>query len=312
LNKYIYILLSVWAFSTISGTLNAQQFSVEVFIANQPDNYILFGSVMGDDFTPIDSTFIYPESRNVIFKFPENSLPGVYRIVLGKTPYARVMDADPQQFDFIFNNENMVFKTDFKEPVKKLEVVKSVENDVWYEFRAKDKILLDELTGLKKEIAYYLSINDTVNTDKKVTDYNTLQMARDLFIKELAKRDSELLVSNIIINQRLPLVDGYLSEEERNEVYKKDFFKVLDFTDERLIHSSVYTDKVFEYLVSYNDPYFTQEEREKEYIKALDRVLPGVNKNEKIYRFIREYLINGFKILQLQNVIDYINNKYPI
>ena len=287
MNKYIILFLSACVFSIIAGTLNAQQFSVEVFITNQPDNYILFGSVMGDDFTPIDSTFIYPESRKVIFHFPENSPPGVYRIVLGKTPYARMMGEAPQQFDFIFNNENMVFKTDFKEPVKKLEVVKSVENDVWYEFRAKDKILQDELTGLKKEIAYYLSINDTLKMDKKATDYNTLQMARDLFIKELAKRNSELLVSNIIINQRSPLLDGYLSDKERDEVYKKEFFKVLDFTDERLIRSSVYTDKVFEYLVNYNDPYYTTEEREKEYIKAVDIVLPGVNKNESAIAVVR-------------------------
>jgi hypothetical protein len=115
----------------------------------------------------------------------------------------------------------------------------------------------------------------------------------------------------MILNQRLPILDGYLTIEERNEVYKTDFFKMLDFSDERLIQSPVYTDKVFEYLVSYNNPDFTKEQREDSYVKAVDIVLPAVNKNENVYRFIRNYLINGFKMLQLQRVIDYVNKKYP-
>jgi len=119
------------------------------------------------------------------------------------------------------------------------------------------------------------------------------------------------LVSAIIYNQRLPVLDGYLTKDERNEVYRKDFFKVLDFSDERLIQSSVYTDKVFEYLVSYNIPEFSQKQREDAYIKAVDIVLPAVNKNKNVYSFIRNYLLNGFKMLQLQHVIDYVNKNYP-
>ena len=37
---------------TFAGVLaNAQEYTVEVFITNQPDNRIVFGSVKGDDFT---------------------------------------------------------------------------------------------------------------------------------------------------------------------------------------------------------------------------------------------------------------------
>ncbi|MEZ5107244.1 MAG: hypothetical protein R2757_22250 [Draconibacterium sp.] len=297
---------------TFAGVLaNAQEYTVEVFITNQPDNRIVFGSVKGDDFTPIDSTFIYPDSRKVVFRFNSESHIGVYRVVLGKTTYAKVMDEPPQQVDFIFNKENIVLKTDYKEPMQKLVVVKSAENDIWFEFLAKDKILKDEIKSLETQIDYYLSNNDSDNLDKVANEYNTLQIARDLFIQELAKTNSSLLVSAIIYNQRLPVLDGYLTKDERNEVYRKDFFKVLDFSDERLIQSSVYTDKVFEYLVSYNIPEFSQKQREDAYIKAVDIVLPAVNKNKNVYSFIRNYLLNGFKMLQLQHVIDYVNKNYP-
>ncbi len=312
MKNYNFFYLLIFIFIILSENLFAQEYQVEIFISNQPDNFIVFGSVRGDDFTPIDSSFLYPDSKSVIFRLSDENPAGVYRVVLGKTPYARVMNEAPQQFDFIFNYENMVLKTDFKEPVKNLEVIKSTENEVWFEFLAKDRILQEEINSLKKEIEYYLSAEDAENYNKKATDYNTLQLARDLYIKELAKMNSVLLASNMIINQRLPILDGYLSESERMEVYRQDYFKLLDFTDERLIRSSIYTDKVFEYLVSYNNPEYTKEQREKEYIKAVDIVLPGVNGNENIYRFIRDYLLHGFNVLQLQKVIDYINKNYPV
>ncbi len=312
MKNYNFFYLLIFIFIILSENLFAQEYQVEIYISNQPDNFIVFGSVRGDDFTPIDSSFLYPDSKSVIFRLSDENPAGVYRVVLGKTPYARVMNEAPQQFDFIFNYENMVLKTDFKEPVKNLEVLKSTENEVWFDFLAKDRILQEEINSLKKEIEYYLSAEDAENYNKKATDYNTLQLARDLYIKELAKMNSELLASNMIINQRLPILDGYLSESERMEVYRQDYFKLLDFTDERLIRSSIYTDKVFEYLVSYNNPEYTKEQREKEYIKAVDIVLPGVNGNENIYRFIRDYLLHGFNVLQLQKVIDYINKNYPV
>ncbi len=311
MKKNILVIIQICILAFTSVFTNAQEYTVEAFITNQPDNYIYFGLVKGDDFTALDSTFIYPDSRKVIFKFPADSPVGVYRIVLGKTGYAKVMDEAPQQLDFIFNNENIVLKTDFKEPLKKTEVVESVENDVWFEFLAKDRILTDEINSLKKAIDYYATNNDSENLDKKANDYNTLQIARDLYIKELSKTDSNLLVSGMIYNQRLPILDGYLSDKEREVVFKTDYFKVLDFSDERLIRSSIYTDKVFNYLVSYNNPDYTTEQREQEYIKAVDIIFPAINKNEKVYRFIRNYLIDGFNMLQLQKVNEYINKHFP-
>lgn len=310
--KLIISFFAGWIlFFVFAGNSFAQPFSVEIFISNQPKNYIYFGSVKGDDFTPIDSSYIYPESGKVKFDFPDNAHSGIYRIVMGKTPYARIMDESPLQLNFIFNNENMVLKTDFKEPVKKLEIIQSEENKIWYDFLSKDEILWQEINRLNKELDYYRSIGDSAKAIDKATDFNTLQMERDQFVKNSVQQSEGLLVSAFIKNQRRPVLDGYLSPGERIDFFKSEYFKMLDFSDERLIHSSVYTDNVFEYLVSYNHPEFSQEQREEEYIKAVDVVLGSINKNEHVYLFIRKYLIHGFEVLQLKKVIDYINKKYP-
>lgn len=288
----------------------AQTFSVEVTITNQPKNNIVFGSVKGDDFTPIDSSYLYPESNKVKFQFPANAQPGLYRVVLGQTAYAKVMDEPPQQITFIFNNENLVFKTDYKEPDEKLEIVQSAENRIWFDFLAKDKIIRQEIKALQKDLDYNWSVDNKDEAVKIANDFNTLQMERDLLVMQTAKESPNLLVSAFVKNQRRPILDGYLTPAERVESFKKEYFNTLDFTDERLIQSSVYTDNVFEYLVSYNNPELSQEQREKEYRKAIDIIVQNTNKNEQVYRFILDYMIHGFTVLKQNNTVSYIRMKY--
>jgi hypothetical protein len=125
-----------------------------------------------------------------------------------------------------------------------------------------------------------------------------------------AQENRGLFAAQMIKNQRQPLLDGFLTPEERKASYKKEFFKTLDFADATLINSSVYTDNIFNYLVSYNNPMFTQKQREAEYIKALDVIVPNIRQNDEVYRFIMGYLVHGFNVLKMDNVISYISKKY--
>ena len=86
--------------------------------------------------------------------------------------------------------------------------------------------------------------------------------------------------------------------------------KSLDFSYESLIYSQAYTDKVFQYLLSYNQSGLTQQQREKEYIKAVDIILTNTNKNKEVFEFIQEYLIHGFEVLKLERVVSYIRENY--
>lgn len=310
LRKYCFSCLCIILFFGIAKNLMAQPFTVNVSVTNQPENHIVFGSVRGDDFSPIDSSFLYPQSGNVIFEFPPDATPGVYRIVLGKTAYAKIMDEPPQQINFIFNNENLVFKTDYKQPEAELKVIESVENAIWFDFLSKVKILKWTIKRLEQEANFLWERGDSAKAISRANEYNSLQMERDLMIKETAAKHEAMLVSKFVANERLPILDGYLTPHERKESFKKDFFKGLDFSDERLINSSAYSDKIFDYLVSYNHPDLSKQQRENEYIKAVDIIFSNVNTNENVYRFILEYIVNGFATLQLDNVISYISKNY--
>jgi len=310
LKNIFSFLLNFILFGFLGGNSFAQTFTVEVQIKNQPGNAIVFGSIKGDDYTAIDSTTLKQSFGKVTFTFPENAHSGVYRIVFGSTPAARILNEPLQQLDFIFDNENLVFDTDFKDPVENLKVIESKENLVWFGFLAKDKILQQNIDLLEKQIDQHWLIKDTAKVIEKANEFNQIQMERDLFVIKTSQENRGLFAAQMIKNQRQPLLDGFLTPEERKTSYKNEFFKTLDFTDAALINTSVYTDHIFNYLVIYNNPMFTQKQREAEYIKALDVIVPNIRQNDEVYRFIMSYLVHGFNVLQMENVIGYISKKY--
>ncbi len=306
----IFFLLILFLLCISAGPSVAQTFTVEVQLKNQPANSIVFGSVRGDEFIAIDSTKLNQPTGKITFSFPADAHPGVYRINFGKTPAARILNEPPQQLDFIFDNENIVFETDFKNPLESLKVVKSKENMAWFGFLAKDNLLQKNIKLLEKEIDSY---REKGESDKMITaanNYNQLQMERDMFVVQTALENRGLFASLLIKNLRVPILDGYLTPSERNLSYKKEFFKTLDFTDPLLINSTVYTDNIFNYLVSYNQYDFTPKQRETEYIKALDVVIPNIKNNDEVYRFLMAYLVHGFNVLEMDNIINYISKKY--
>lgn len=296
--------------------LKAQSNSFEIELKNQPNNYIIIGAVSGDDFQPLDTILLYHGRTATIkageYAFPENSVPGMYRLIFGKTTYAKVMDEPSQQLDFIFNNEDIILETDFEAPEENLLVVLSEENRVWFEFLQREKLVQEKLDDLILEIEFFRRKDNPAKEELQNTiiQYNELQKQRDVFINELISRYPNKFAAKLIEMYREPFLDGNLTIKERRQKFQSVFFNQLDISDESLIHSAIYTDKVFFYLTSYNRPDYTREQLEEEYMKAVDIVLANTNKNEKVYDFIIDYLTHGFKVLNMESVTDYITSNY--
>lgn len=309
----------------------SQPFTLQVSIKNQPGNPVVLGNISGDKFTPLDTLEIQQmtsgrQVKEFSWQFPVNASPGMYRLVFGQTTYAKVMDEPPQQLNFIFSKEDVVFETDFKAPQDSLKVLRSDENSVWFNFLQKEQLLNEELELLEKEVDYY---QDKITAAKsfspaetnlaeleqqasqKANAFNQLQMERDRFIEKTVNDNPGLFASRLIQTFREPLRDGYLTEEERREAFQHEFFRYVDFSDEALINSPVLTDKVFDYLVSYNRPGYSHGQREAAYIKAVDKIMVHLqDANEKVAEFILNYLVDGFEGLRMENVLNHISENY--
>lgn len=310
LKQLLLLVLIVGLFGFGIKNSFAQTFTVEVQLKNQPVNTIVFGWVKGDDFFAIDSTSLAQTFGKVKFSFPEDAHPGVYRIILGTTTAGKILNEPPQFLDFIFDNENLVFDTDFKAPVDNLKIIKSKENTAWFAFLAKDKVIRQNIATLANEIDNYWMKGDTAKVIAKANEFNQLQMERDMFIAKTLDDNRGLFASLMIKNLREPLLDGYLTPAERKQAYKNEFLKTVDFIDPLLINSSIYTDNIFKYLVNYNQYDFTKKQREAEYTKALDMIVPQIKSNNEVYRFLMAYLVHGFEVLDMETVISYMSKKY--
>ena len=81
--------------------------------------------------------------------------------------------------------------------------------------------------------------------------------------------------------------------------------------------SSVYTDKVFKYLMSYAQRGLTREQQEQEFMIAVDEIVKSIHGvtsshpvNNQVYEYILDYLVRGFEKLNLDNLIAYIAENY--
>ena len=308
------LLLSVIIFSFKIAI--AQPFELQITLKNQPESYILAGKIKGDKF--IFSDTLFAENQNTTFRyiFPANATTGMYRLILGQTTYAKVMNEPPQQLDFIFNNENIILKTDFNAPEDSLKVLKSLENQVWFEFLKSGKKLQKELELAEMELDYYRPGAANPNSPEKmqfeecVTLFNQLQKQRDSLIQETNEKHPDFFATTLINMYRKPFLDGKLTKSERTLKFQHEYFTVVDFSDETIINSPVYTEKVFAYLMSYAQRGLTRQQQEQEFKKAIDAIIANTRPNEKIYEFILDYLVRGFEKLQLDNLIEYIAENY--
>lgn len=300
----------------------AQPFQFEMQVKNQPDLPLVFGQIKGDVFLPLDTFQIEKNSSDfavVKFSFSTNLNPGIYRLVLGHTTYARVMNEAPQQIDFIFNKEDIYFKTDFKSPTDSLKIIRSEENKMWFSFLKQEKYIQLEINQAEKELEYSRAKEDRIAEKEWIEQFNYLQNKRDSLIVETAKSKEQCFASSMIKMYRRPFLDGKFFKKERTDIFKKEFFKVLDFSDEKLMNSAVYTRNVFQYLMSFAQKGLSRDEQETEFMRAVDLILANVKydpnrvepKNtDQVYEFVLDYLVRGFERLNQVELIEYIAENY--
>jgi peroxiredoxin len=344
----IFFIIGFFVF--MSNAAVTQSYTLQVRIKNQPDNPVVLGTLSGDKFTPVDTLELQVETdlspveynsqengqqvKRVNYRFPEDVATSMYRLVFGQTTYAKVMGESPQQLDFIFNKEDIVFETGFKAPEDSLKVLQSEENKVWFRFLHEEKKLGQQLDELEMEVDYFQeklaaakSSSDPglidnlpdfeMKAEQKANEFNELQLQKDLFITQTAAAEEHLFAARLISTFREPFRDGYLTSQEREKSFQKEYFRHLDFSDESLINSPVLTEKVFSYLVTCNQTGFSREQREQAYMEAVDVVMRNIGQenfghhlNNPVYEFILSYLVNGFEGLKMDRVLTYIAEKY--
>jgi hypothetical protein len=282
------------------GAPAAQAQTIDVTVRSLPPGKAALSLVSGEKAAILDSV---PASPPGHFRYEMKKglmRPGLYRLAFDGRRW----------IDFIHDDEDVTIETDAASIRDSLRITASEGNLLYNRFvklnrdyKAKSELLQLVIARYPKEDPYHAA---TVATLSK------LQGEYFSFVASAQAAKPGSFVARYIRSAQLPIVDASVPPEQQLERLKAHALDSVDFADEDLVRSDVYSLKSIEYLTYYRNPQMPKELLEKEFTKAVDSILTRARLNEAVYKHVTEYLLDGFRKFGFEPVIDYILDRYVV
>jgi len=225
---------------------------------------------------------------------------GLYRISSGKN----------KPVSFLYDYEEVRIKTHPDSPLDSLQVLSSESNKQYYAFIRLNKSFKEKTELLQLILARYPKDDEyfTITTQK----VKQLQNEYIRFVNDIQTDHPGSFIARYSQSAQLAVIDYSLPLDKQLIWLKSHALDQVDFKDEGLVHSDVFTNKSIEYLTLYSNPQLPKELLEKEFRIAVDTILGKAKINLAVYQHITEYLIDGFKKFGFDKIIEYIIENYVI
>ncbi len=248
--------------------------------------------------------------EEILFRVPENQPPGNIKALLGISVYAKYTEKNPQPtaIDLFFNREDIEVELDFTNPVVTLKVIRSKENQLFYDYMRQDARIVQKLGLLEQFIGQY---PDRDKLHEAVSSYfQTFQKNRNILIDSIYQANKEMLTARIIQTMKMPFNSGNISPAQRDSLFKGHFFDEIRFTDTTLLYTSAYTDKLFNYLRYFAMQQRSPRESELDLMKYVDDLIGRISENDRIRTHLLDFIITGLEELKYEEALNYISGNY--
>ncbi len=270
-------------------TLRVSSQTISGTFFNLPQQKVYLNAYRGLYLELIDSVMMSIDKR-VEFNTP--LVKGMYQI---ETEHGFTMD-------LLYEDGGISFLLKDADKIEEVEFIDSQLNADWYKYLIRknemlksQKLLLPLVRSYNKNSEFYI---ETKN------EYNRLQESFDSFTDSLLKNDN--YASTLIRVDKLPYIDVELDyEKQRNELIA-NFFNDVDFNDLSLIPTNVLTNKILDFLSLQQHPGQNKDQQIMAVILGVDNVLYRASVNYDMYKFIFQYLMEGFKELAYDDIVDYM------
>lgn len=303
MNKSTLLLLLLFPLLTFG-----KEYEVKLHVSGLPANSkpALLSIYNGDTYL-IDSV---PQVKDsvIIFHVPEKTPTGMLRAVLGLSTYARYSNGQPTMVNFLFNGEDVELAMNFEKPDQTMQVVRSKENRIYFDFLRSDIAFLRKLGMLEQVILNYPDKDDFYKM--AVDYYKKYQIQREKFIDKTYNQNKNSLAGKIIKTKKLPFTEGNMAPATRDSIFKSGFLTTFEFNDTTLLYTDIYTDKVMQFIEMFVDRKASPRENENNIIRALDILVPRLDINPNIQQHLLQFLITGFEVSKLENVLAHISSNY--
>lgn len=280
-------LLTIILFLLVELNLSAQTVSGTLF--NLPQQKVYLNAYTGLYVETIDSVMLSQDKR---VDFNTQLAKGMYQI---ETEYGFT-------FDFLYDNKNVKFVLRDINKLEEIEFIDSQLNNDWYRYLVFKAQIMESQDLLKPVLRSY---------DKKTEFYinakNEYQKLQDSFV---AFTDSLLKNNNyastlIRVDRFMPLNLDVDFEKQRKELIV-NFFNEVDFMDLSLIPTNVLTTKIIDFLSIQQVAGQTHDQQIMAIVLGIDNVLYRASVNFDMYKFVFQYLMEGFNVLGYEEIVDYM------
>lgn len=212
-------------------------------------------------------------------------------------------------FEFIIDkDQKFSMATDTIDYIKNMKVIGSDENKLFYQYQNYATQIHQSMDSLSK-----LTKDSALKAGAKIKLDTLIEQARHYRLTFIAKH-SDMLMSKILNTVEEPVVppipklaNGRPDSTFSFRYYKAHFFDNVDFSDPRLIHTTVFFPKIKEYLTRLTPP------DPDSVITAADFLIQKAGTDKDMFKFLVQYIIYTYEnseIMGMDAVFVHMAKKY--
>lgn len=280
-------LLTIILFLLVELNLSAQTVSGTLF--NLPQQKVYLNAYTGLEMETIDSVMLSQDKR---VDFNAQLAKGMYQI---ESEYGFT-------FDFLYDNKNVKFVLRDINKLEEIEFIDSQLNSDWYRYLVFKTQIMESQDLLKPVLRSYDKKTEFYINAKK--EYQKLQDSFVAFTDSLLKNNN--YASTLIrVDRFMPLNLDVDFEKQRKELIA-NFFNEVDFADLSLIPTNVLTTKIIDFLSIQQVAGQTHDQQIMAIVLGIDNVLYRASVSFDMYKFVFQYLMEGFNVLGYEEIVDYM------
>ena len=303
--KYIFTLLSVFILS------NSYSQQINLLKSNENNTYEIKGEIIGLQDTSVMLAYYFggkqyatdtafSENGKFIFKGDETLDGGMYLIVLPNQQY----------FDLVISEQQFSFKTNLNSLVESMKFTNSKENTPFYNY-------LKFITTQQKLVSPLREKQKTAS-EKEKEAINAEIIKIDTEVKEFKdqfeEEYSDIFFTKVIkatTEPEIPEAPKELSKEEKQifqfEYYKEHYWDNVDFTDERILKTPIFFNKMDTYLNKLTVQHPDSISKSADVMVILSR------QNKDIFQYIVSYITSTYersKIMGMDAIFVHMVENY--
>tara|TARA_B100001109_G_scaffold255708_1_gene260249 strand:- start:3314 stop:4750 length:1437 start_codon:yes stop_codon:yes gene_type:complete len=258
-----------------------EKYTVEVEVNGLKDTAVYMAYYYGKGQYYRDTAY-FNEKGIAVFSKNDSLEHGMYSIFLKKA----------KLFDFMVDVQELSFKTDTSNYVGRMEVKGGNENKIFFDYLK----YLNEQQVVATNLRNKLKSADEKEKKKIEEELLSLDKQVKKYISNLHEKHQGTLTSNFIRALDYPEVpeapkneDGTIDSTFEYKYFKAHFFDNIDFTDGRLVRTSVFHERIDYYLdkLTYQNT--------DSIIKSVDYILEKSSASPELFRYSLSYLTSKYE-----------------